>query len=70
MKAECSTCANWALKTSPMASHGMAPCALCNRWEYLPPSHTCERHKAIDQAAAEKRILWLGRIDQKYRKAA
>ena len=70
MKAECISCANWSLKTSPMASHALAPCAFGNRWEYLPPSHTCDRYRAIDQAAAEKRVLWLMRIDNKYRKAA
>lgn len=64
----CSTCTSWSLKSSPLARHSMASCALKARWEYLPPTAGCERHKPIEQAAADARAAWLGKIELKYKK--
>ncbi|MBK5203906.1 MAG: hypothetical protein JJD98_00405 [Polaromonas sp.] len=64
----CSTCTSWGLKNSPLARNGLAPCVMeCKRFQYLPPQGACDRHKPIDQAAADARVLWLGRIDQKHK---
>ena len=62
----CQTCASWSLKSSPLARHSLAPCVHGNRWTYLPPQGTCERHKPIEQAAADARAVWLGKIETKY----
>lgn len=70
MKAECASCISWQLKSSPMARQGLAPCALKARWDYLPPSGTCDAHKPLEQTAIGARVLWLGRIDQKHERKA
>jgi hypothetical protein len=64
---DCATCQSWSLKASPLARAGMAPCAFGNRWEYLPPTGTCAKHKPVEQAAADARVLYLGRLDQKHK---
>jgi hypothetical protein len=43
----------------------MAPCALKNKWEYLPPRGTCAAHKTLEHAAADTRAAWLEKLDEK-----
>jgi hypothetical protein len=59
---------NWQLKTSSLARAGMAPCALSVPYTALSPDHHCARHKPLEQAAAEARVLYLARIDKKHQK--
>lgn len=66
----CATCTNWSLKASPLARQGFATCSAGNRWNYLTPKGACAAHKPLEQAAADARILWLGRLDQKHQAKA
>jgi len=55
----CRTCVHWTLKTSPLPD--MAPCKLGPIWTYLPPQHSCGRHKQAPAATVEKRAARLDR---------
>ena len=64
----CANCQHWSLQKSPMARQSLAPCALKNKWEYLPQRISCAAHKPLEQAAAATRATWLAKIEQKYNK--
>ena len=66
----CGTCANWQLKTSTLARHSMAPCSLSVPYTALPQRSTCDRHKPLEQAAADTRAAWLAKIEQKHMNGA
>jgi len=57
---KCATCTHWSPKKSgPMAKHSFALCALGKPWKFLPPQHTCERHKTASDAVVSARVAWL-----------
>jgi hypothetical protein len=64
----CANCQHWSLQKSPLARSGAAPCALKNKWEYLPQRITCAAHKPLEQAATEARLVFLAKIDKKHNK--
>lgn len=66
MSATCASCQHWSLQKSPLARSGAAPCALKNKWEYLPQRISCDRHKPLEQAAADTRAAWLARLNKKH----
>ena len=44
-----------------MAKHSFALCAIGKPWKFLPPQHTCERHKTASDAVVSARVLWLAK---------
>jgi hypothetical protein len=57
----CTSCVNWQLKTSPLARHGFAACALMPRWTHYPDRHGCASHKPAPAEVTEKRAAWLNK---------
>lgn len=52
----CRNCANWQMRGNPeMAKQGFARCGLGERWNFLPPGHTCDRFEQAEQRAIEMR---------------
>jgi hypothetical protein len=45
-KTICGTCTHWQFQAiRDMGKEGFGCCALGPRWEWLPPAHTCKKHK-------------------------
>lgn len=61
----CSTCTQWKPKDSgAMAKHGLCICALGPRWQFLPPQHTCPKHKPVAADVQAARVVWLGKLQK------
>jgi hypothetical protein len=63
----CATCTHWAIKTSPLARHGAAPCAHQPRWDYYPPHQSCARHTPAAPEVVAARLAWLDKLDHKHK---
>lgn len=47
-----------------MAKHGLCLCALGPRWTFLPPQHTCQKHKPVPPEMEAARVKWLERLSK------
>jgi len=44
-----------------MAAHRLAICALGEKWTFLPPRATCEKHKPLPVEQSAARVTWLAK---------